>query len=169
MNLQHERITTLCAELRLGGLSTHYPVAAQRAVEAAASYPDFLETLMRAEPDIRRARTRNMLAKVAGFPSVKALDQYDFEFATGAPRPQIMQLAGLGFVERAENVTLLSPSGVEKPTWLSRSAIWRRRPVATPGSPRPPTWCCSSRRRSARAGSGGAAPGGAALSAAGDR
>lgn len=42
-----------------------------------------------------------MLAKVAGFPAVKTLDRYDFEFATGAPRPQIMQLAGLGFVERA--------------------------------------------------------------------
>ena len=114
MNLQHERITTLCAELRLGGIGTDYPAAAQRAVEAAASYPDFLETLLRAELDTRRARARNMLAKVAGFPAIKTLDQYDFEFATGAPRPQIMQLAGLGFVERAENVILLGPSGVGK-------------------------------------------------------
>ena len=55
-----------------------------------------------------------MLAKVAGFPAIKTLDQYDFEFATGAPKPQIMQLAGLGFVERAENVILLGPSGVGK-------------------------------------------------------
>ena len=36
------------------------------------------------------------------------------KFATGAPRQQIMQLAGLGFVERAENVVLLGPSGVGK-------------------------------------------------------
>ena len=113
MNLQHERITTLCTELRLGGIGTDYPAAAQRAVEAA-SYPDFLETLLRAELDTRRARARNMLAEVAGFPAIKTLDQYDFEFATGAPRPQIMQLAGLGFVERAENVILLGPSGVGK-------------------------------------------------------
>ncbi len=83
-------------------------------MEAAASYPDFLETLLRAELDTRRARARNMLAKVAGFPAIKTLDRYDFEFATGAPRPQIMQLAGLGFVERAENVILLGPSGVGK-------------------------------------------------------
>ena len=83
-------------------------------MEAAASYPDFLETLLRAELDTRRARARNMLAKVVGFPAVKTLDQYDFEFATGTPRPQIMQLAGLRFVERAENVILLGPSGVGK-------------------------------------------------------
>jgi hypothetical protein len=29
---------------------------------------------------------------VAGFPAVKTLDQYDFQFATGAPRKQIMEL-----------------------------------------------------------------------------
>src|SRR6202023_2626892 len=40
--------------------------------------------------------------------------QYDFNFATGAPRKQIMELASLAFVERAENVVFLGPSGVGK-------------------------------------------------------
>jgi hypothetical protein len=30
--------------------------------------------------------------------------------ASGAPRQQIQELAGLGFVERSENVVLLGPS-----------------------------------------------------------
>ena len=34
----------------------------------------------------RRARAREMFARVAGFPAIKSLDQYDFGFATGAPR-----------------------------------------------------------------------------------
>jgi DNA replication protein DnaC len=114
MNFQHERIAELCAELRLGGIAADYATAAQKAAQTEASYPDFLETLLRSELDMRRARVRHMLTKVAGFPAVKTLDRYDFEFATGAPRPQIMQLAGLGFVERAENVILLGPSGVGK-------------------------------------------------------
>ena len=104
----------LYAELRLGGIGTNNAAAAQRAVEAAASYLDFLETLLRGGLDTHRARARNMLAKLAGFPAVKIFDQYDFEIATSAPRPQIMQLAGLGFVERAENVILLGPSDVGK-------------------------------------------------------
>jgi DNA replication protein DnaC len=114
MNLQHERLVQLCAELRLCGVAADYPAMAQRAVETEATYPDFLEAVLRAETETRRARARQMLARVAGFPAVKTLDGYDFEFATGAPRQQIMQLAGLGFVERAENVVLLGPSGVGK-------------------------------------------------------
>ena len=51
-----------------------------------------------------------MFARVAGFPAIKTLDQYDFGFATGAPRRQIMELASLAFVERAENVVFLGPS-----------------------------------------------------------
>ena len=55
-----------------------------------------------------------MFARVAGFPAIKTLDQYDFTFATGAPRKQIMELASLAFIERSENVVLLGPSGVGK-------------------------------------------------------
>jgi chromosomal replication initiation ATPase DnaA len=51
---------------------------------------------------------------VAGFPAIKTLDQYNFGFATGAQRKQIMELASLAFVERAENVVFLGPSGVGK-------------------------------------------------------
>ena len=40
--------------------------------------------------------------------------QCDFNFTPGAPRKQIMELASLAFVERAENVVLLGPSGVGK-------------------------------------------------------
>jgi DNA replication protein DnaC len=114
MNLQHERLAQLCTELRLGGVITDYPAMAQRAVETEATYPDFLEAVLRAEIETRRARARQMLARVAGFPAIKTLDGYDFEFASGAPRQQIQQLAGLGFIERGENVILLGPSGVGK-------------------------------------------------------
>ena len=44
---------------------------------------------------------------MAGFPAVKTLDGFDF--ATGAPRGQIQELARLAFVERAENVVFLCP------------------------------------------------------------
>ena len=114
MNLQHERLSHLCSELRLSGVAVEYPAAAQKAAETEASFVDFLETVLRGELDTRRARARTMLSRVAGFPAIKTLDQFDFEFAVGAPRQQIQQLAGLSFIERAENVILPGPSGGER-------------------------------------------------------
>ena len=58
-------------------------------------------------------RSREMLTRT-GFPALKTLEAYDFAFATGAPRQQIQELASIGFVERAENVVLLGPSGTGK-------------------------------------------------------
>src|SRR5690554_7001646 len=54
------------------------------------------------------------LLKFAGFPALKSFDDYDFKFASGAPRQQLKELTGLAFVERAENIVLLGPSGVGK-------------------------------------------------------
>ena len=114
MSVQHERLIELCNELRLGGIAAQYPALAQNAAERRASFTDFLVELLVAERESRRARAREMFARVASFPAIKTLDQYDFTFATGAPRKQIMELASLAFVERAENVVLLGSSGVGK-------------------------------------------------------
>jgi DNA replication protein DnaC len=110
MSLQHERVVELCNELRLGGVAAQYSALAQKAAEKHTSFTDFVEELLRAERESRRSRAREMFVRIAGFPA----DQYDFNFATGAPRKQIMELASLAFVERAENVVFLGPSGVGK-------------------------------------------------------
>jgi DNA replication protein DnaC len=114
-SLQHERIVALAQELRLGALPDLYGAVAQSAAARQdASYADFLEEILKAERDARRVRARAMLTRTAGFPTLKTLEAYDFAFATGAPRTQIQELASLGFVERAENVVLLGPSGTGK-------------------------------------------------------
>jgi DNA replication protein DnaC len=114
-SLQHERIVTLAQELRLGALPDLYGAIAQSAAgRQDASYADFLEEVLKAERDARRVRARAMLTRTAGFPALKTLEAYDFAFARGAPRAQIQELASLGFVERAENVVLLGPSGTGK-------------------------------------------------------
>lgn len=113
-DLQHARLIELCAELRLGAVPDLYGTLAQEAVTKDASYAAFLEEVLRGERDARRARAREMFARVAGFPAVKTLDGFDFAFATGVPRVQVQDLASLAFVERAENVVFLGPSGVGK-------------------------------------------------------
>jgi DNA replication protein DnaC len=113
--LQHERIAALAGDLRLVALPDLYGAIAQDAASRKdTSYADFLEAVLRAEREARRVRSREMLTRTAGFPAIKTLEAYDFAFATGAPRTQIQELASLSFLERAENIVLLGPSGTGK-------------------------------------------------------
>ena len=114
-DLQHERIVALADELSLTAMPELYGAIAQDAAkDDNGSYADFLEQVLRAERDARRVRSATMLARTAGFPAIKTLVDYDFGFASGAPKAQIQELASLGFIERAENVVLLGPSGTGK-------------------------------------------------------
>lgn len=114
MNLQQERIDHLCQQLKLESIAAHYPALAQEAVRDELPYSDFLEKLLERECRNRQERTREVMLRMAGFPAMKTLEAYDFGFACGVPKSQIQELAGLGFLERAENIILIGPSGIGK-------------------------------------------------------
>jgi DNA replication protein DnaC len=114
MNVQSERLASLCQELRLPTIAEQYGSIAQEAARKELSFPDFLERLLKVESHARQQRTRTMLMRTASFPAIKTMDEYDFHFATGAPQKQLQGLMSLSFVERHENVVLLGPSGVGK-------------------------------------------------------
>ena len=105
-DLQHQRIAELCQELRLSAVPNLYSGIAQSAAAKQVSFAGFLEETLRAERDARRVRAREMFARVAGFPAIKTLDRFAFDFA-GVLRPQIHQLVGLSFIEGAENVVFV--------------------------------------------------------------
>lgn len=113
MNLS-ERILQLCDQLGLVGIAQNFDTLAQQAVEKQWTLSEYLQACLQAEQALRTQRTRNMLVRFAGFPAIKTLDAYDFDFAVGAPKAAIDQLATLAFVHRRENVVFLGPSGVGK-------------------------------------------------------
>lgn len=124
MNLQHERIGALCGQLKLERIGRDWSALAQDAARSEASYADFLEKLLTTQIEAAGERQRQTLLKLATLPGIKTLEQYDFGFAAGAPRAQIQELAALTFIERAENVVLLGPSGVGK-THIAQALAYR--------------------------------------------
>lgn len=114
MNLQYERMQFLCETLNLPFVAQGYASAAQTAAEQGTAYSDFLESLLKTEAAGRQVRKQSMLTRLAGFPAIKTLEDFDYAFAAGVNKSQIDELAGLGFVERHENVVLVGPSGVGK-------------------------------------------------------
>lgn len=114
MNLQNERIAHLCEQFKFARLAAQWPALAQEAARTEASFADFLEQVLASEVVARDERRNTTLLKLATMPAVKTLEQFDWSQASGAPKAQITELAHLAFIERAENIVLLGPSGVGK-------------------------------------------------------
>ncbi|EPK0763526.1 IS21-like element ISKpn7 family helper ATPase IstB, partial [Klebsiella pneumoniae] len=72
------------------------------------------EHLLRHEAGCRQQRSRELLTRMACFPGIKTLEDYDFSFNPGVPKALVQELGSLAFVERAENVVLIGPSGIGK-------------------------------------------------------
>lgn len=114
MNLQLARMTELCNQLQLSGVENHAVTLAQQAAKEEWDYLQFLEQILKSESQTRQQRKQAMFTRMAGFPSLKTLEEFDFKFASGVPKAQVNQLATLSFIERHENVVMLGPSGVGK-------------------------------------------------------
>jgi DNA replication protein DnaC len=123
MSLVSERIVQHCQRLKLIHLANEWPAIVDACVKRQDSLADFLEQLLGAECAAREQRTREAMLKLATLPAIKTLEGYDFGFASSAPRKQIMELGGLAFIERHENIVLLGPSGVGKTHIASALAL----------------------------------------------
>ena len=104
MNLAHERIAELCRQLKLSTMADALPHLAQQASANDSSFTDFLEAMLKAEQAARLARQRITLSRLASFPAIKTLEDFDFAAAAGVPKAQVKELASLAFIERHENV-----------------------------------------------------------------
>lgn len=111
---QDDPIQQACEHLKLTTVAQHYSSLAEQAAKEQWSYTRFLQEALTDEMETRKIRKREMLIKLAGFPVLKYFDDYDFQFAMGAPKKQLEELASLAFIHRAHNVVLLGPSGVGK-------------------------------------------------------
>lgn len=114
MNMQHERVRNLCEKMGLLAIASEYAGLCQEAAKNESAYSDLVENLLLTEWKQRQGRSRSMLTRMAGFPSIKTLDEFDFSFAQGVSRKQIEELSSLAFIDRRENVVFLGPSGVGK-------------------------------------------------------
>lgn len=114
MNLQHDRIAALCEQLKLDRLPAEWPGEAQATIDNSGTHADFLEAVLQLQHDGQNERRRQTILRLSGLPVIKTLEQFDYAYASGVPRSQIQELAGLTFIERQENVVLLGPSGVGK-------------------------------------------------------
>lgn len=108
------QIENLCKELQLPKIKEEYHTLANRAAKESWKYNEYLYEILKTEALSKAERSRKTLTKMAGFPTIKTLEQYDFSFTVGVNRKQIEELSTLEFIRRKENIILLGQSGVGK-------------------------------------------------------
>jgi len=86
----------------------------RHAAHSDVDFKGFLAQALEAEWRGRYQKSVESRLKQARFPWVKTLEQFDYDFQPSIDRKALRELAGLSFVERAQNVVLLGPPGVGK-------------------------------------------------------
>lgn len=87
---------------------------AEKASQEEWSYVEFLGKLFEEELAARQERRLTAKMRLAHFPWVRTLDQFDFSFQPGLDEKKIRELATLRFVEHSEVVLFAGPPGVGK-------------------------------------------------------
>ena len=108
------QLDQLFQKLKFEHLPENLPGLCQEAAKRELDYQAFLAEALAAEWQGRHQKGVETRLAQARLPWVKGLEQFDFAFQPSIDRKVIRHLAGLAFVERAENVVLLGPPGVGK-------------------------------------------------------
>lgn len=95
-------IETYAKRLNLSAIKKRYKEIVEDAVTRQISYEAFLLDLLTEEVSQKEASRFERTIKKAGFPSIKTLDQYDFNSIPSINKPRILRLAESGYIPKAK-------------------------------------------------------------------
>ncbi len=112
--LVRARVEERLLKLRLGAVAQRLDGILSQAARGEPTYLDFLDVLLREELDAKQKRRITMGIKIAHFPVVKTLEEFDFKFQPSIDGKLVRELATGRFLAQAENVLMFGPPGVGK-------------------------------------------------------
>jgi DNA replication protein DnaC len=102
------------SKLGLSQIKLHFEKISSDITSNKISLTEGLLRLTNYEIDYKQKSAAMSIVKVAAFPYLKELKDFDFEFQPSINQQQILELANLGFINKAENIVFLGSSGVGK-------------------------------------------------------
>jgi len=107
-------LLSLLTKMKMEHLVSQLDTVCEQAAKKELDYRQFLAAALDTEWSGRYQRGVESRLKLARFPWVKTLEQFDFGFQPSVDRKVIRELSGLSFVARAHNVVFLGPPGTGK-------------------------------------------------------
>ena len=78
------------------------------------SFLDALFYLTQKEIEFKEQRASEFNIRIAGFPFIRTLEEFDFDFQPSINKNEISDLATVKFIEEKKNILFLGPSCVGK-------------------------------------------------------
>ncbi len=100
--------------LKLPFIRENYEPISDMAARKEWTHIQYLSELIKQESNLRRDRTIQRRIRMAKFPVIKTLDQFNWSWPSKINRPQIQNLFRLKFIEEKSNIVLIGPVGVGK-------------------------------------------------------
>jgi DNA replication protein DnaC len=108
------RVVEQLTRLRLRYVAERLDAVLNEAAHTEPTYLDFLDGVLRQEVDAKQRTRVTMGLKIAHFPAVKTLDDFEFKFQPSIDQRLVGELASGHFIGQAENVLIFGPPGVGK-------------------------------------------------------
>jgi len=102
------------AYLKLAAAAEQLPAALEGAERDKPGYTQFLHDLLDVEVTATEQRRLASRTRLAGFPSTKTLEEFDFTAQPSLDRRLVDELATLRFIEEKANVLAIGPPGTGK-------------------------------------------------------
>jgi len=102
-------LAALFTKMKLEHLEAQLDSVCEQAAKRELDYKAFLTEALGTEWQGRALKGTEVRLKQARFPVMKTVETFDFAFQPSIDRQVVRELAGLAFLERAENVILLGP------------------------------------------------------------
>ncbi len=102
------------SDLKLPYIRDNHEAVAQLAARKQWSHVHYLSELIKQEASLKKDRTIQRRIRMARFPVLKTLDQFDWSWPKKINKPQIQNMFRLTFIEDKSNVVFISGVGLGK-------------------------------------------------------
>lgn len=114
MSSNYNQLISNLEYLKLKHMLLHLDETIDFASRNSLSFVDAFLRLSNHEIDFKEANMIKSMVKVANFPHLKELKDFDFDFQPSVNKQQMLDFESLRFINKAENIVFLGTPGVGK-------------------------------------------------------
>jgi DNA replication protein DnaC len=112
--MEDSAIRQYCQSLRMPTIASQYEAMSEQAIREKHSHKRYLEALLAVEVEERETHAVARRLSQSHLPRMKTLEEFNFDQAPHLGAARIRELAGGGYIERAEPIIFIGECGTGK-------------------------------------------------------